>query len=96
MIKILLISICMTLSLSWEACFQRKRLVHLVKISSCMFWPIMCSLSGPIDCQNANKAEFFAMLMGCCEVRKFEASNAIIEGDYFSAIQWGSCRSKYP
>lgn len=89
MIKILLISICMTLSLSWEACFQRKRLVHLVKISS-------CSLSGPIDCQNANKAEFFAMLMGCCELRKFEASNAIIEGDYFSAIQWGSCRSKYP
>lgn len=50
---------------------------------------IFC-LSDPVDCINANKAEVYAMFMGCRELWKIVARNAIIEGDSFLAIQWGS------
>lgn len=57
---------------------------------------ILCGLSGPIECVDANGAEVFAMLLGYRELHKLEATNAIVEVDSFSAIQWGSGKSKCP
>lgn len=45
---------------------------------------------------DADGVEVYAMLMGCREIRQLEASNAIVEGDPFSSIQWGSGKSKFP
>lgn len=36
------------------------------------------------------------MLMSCCELQKIKARNAIVEGDSFTAIQWGPGRFKCP
>lgn len=36
------------------------------------------------------------MLKGYYELCRFEATNAIVEGDTFSAIQWGSGKLKCP
>lgn len=35
------------------------------------------------------------MLTGCRELRKLEATNAMVECDSFSAIQWGLDTSKH-
>lgn len=51
----------------------------------CFFWN-----SGPIDTVDSNGAEVYDMLMGCCELHKLDDYNVTIEGDSFSAIQWGS------
>lgn len=60
------------------------------------FSHILCTLSGLVECDDANGAEVFAMIMGCRELRKMEAINAIVEGDSFSAIQRGSENSTWP
>lgn len=57
---------------------------------------ILCSYFGPINCVDSNGVDIFAMLMGCRELRKLEGHNAIIEGDPFSAIQWGLGKSTCP
>lgn len=53
-------------------------------------------MSGLIVCNDANEAEVYTMLMGCREFSKIEATYAIIEGDSFLAIQWGSSSSRCP
>lgn len=50
----------------------------------------LCNYSGLIKCIDSNGAEVFAVLMGWWELRKLDGYNAIIEGDSFSVIQWGS------
>lgn len=57
---------------------------------------VLCNLSGPADCDDANRAEVYAMLIGCHELRKLEATNAMVEGDSFSPIQCGLGKSKHP
>lgn len=47
---------------------------------------VLCNLSGPVQCDDASGAEVYAKLMGWWELRKYEASSVIVEGDYFSAI----------
>lgn len=47
---------------------------------------VLCCLSGPIYRSNANGAKVYAMLIGCRELSKNEASSMIVEGDSFSAI----------
>lgn len=42
-----------------------------------------------MECEDANGVEVYAMLVGCRELRKFDVTNEIIQGDYFLAIQWG-------
>ena len=42
-----------------------------------------------MDSLNANEAEVFALLIGYRELLRFGGYNAILEGDSFSAIQWG-------
>lgn len=41
-------------------------------------------------------SEMFALLVGCRELRQLGGYKAIIDGDYFSPIQWGSEKSSYP
>lgn len=57
---------------------------------------IFCSYSGWVDVSNSNKAEVFALLVGCGELRRLGGHNALIEGGSFSAIQWGSGNANYP
>ena len=45
---------------------------------------------------NANAAEVYALLIGCHELLSLGGHNAIIEGDSFSAIQWGSGKVSHP
>lgn len=40
----------------------------------------MRSYSGPVDSLDAAEAEVFALLVGCCELRRLGRCNAIIEG----------------
>ena len=49
--------------------------------------------SGPVDSSYANKAEVFALLIECRELLKLGCYNYILEGDFFSAIQWGLGKS---
>ena len=44
---------------------------------------------------NANAAEVYAMLIGCHELFRVGSSNAIIEGNSYSAIQWGSGKASH-
>lgn len=45
---------------------------------------------------NVNEPEVFALLVHCRELRRLRGYNAIIEGDSFSAIQWGLGNLSYP
>ena len=49
-----------------------------------------------MEASNANEAEVFAMLVGCRELLKLDDYFSLIEGDSFSAIQWGSGKTMYP
>ena len=51
---------------------------------------------GPVDPLSANEAEVYALLIGCCELLSLESINTIIEGDSYSAIQWGSGETSIP
>ncbi|XXG42545.1 hypothetical protein AAC387_Pa01g2800 [Persea americana] len=51
---------------------------------------------GPVNSMNANAAEVYAMLIGCHELLSLGGYNAIIEGDSYSAIQWGSGKASHP
>lgn len=78
-----------------EVFFEERRGGHRGVISnSCD--NILCSLSGPTECDDANRAEVFDMFLGCRELRKLEAANAFVEGDSLSAIRWGLSMSKCP
>ena len=48
-----------------------------------------------MDSLSANEAEVYALLIGFCEL-SLESLNAIIEGDSYSAIQWGSGEASIP
>ena len=50
---------------------------------------------GPFDGSDAN-AEVFALPIGCRELSRLDGYKAIIEGDSFSTIQWGSGKSSHP
>lgn len=47
-------------------------------------------------CQILMRQRFFALLVGCGELRRLGGHNALIEGGSFSAIQWGSGNADYP
>lgn len=49
-----------------------------------------------MDSLNANEAEVFALSIGCRKLLKLNAYSAIIEGNSFSAIQWGSGKASHP
>lgn len=49
-----------------------------------------------MDALDANEAKMYALLIGCRELLKLGGLVAIIEGDSFSAIQWGSRKTSYP
>lgn len=51
---------------------------------------VIRSFFGPLDSLNANEAEVYALLIGYHELLRLRGYNVIIEGDSFSAIQWGS------
>ena len=51
---------------------------------------------GPVDSMNANAAEVYAMFIGCRELLSLGSYNAIMEGDSYSAIQWGSRKDSHP
>lgn len=48
---------------------------------------ILCTLSEPVECDDANGAVVFAMLMGCHGLHQVEVISAIVEGNSFSSIQ---------
>lgn len=50
---------------------------------------ISCSYSVWVDCTDSNVVDSFTKLIICRELQKLSGHNAIIEGDSFSAIQWG-------
>lgn len=52
--------------------------------------------SGPLESSDANEIGVFALLVGCRELRTMGGYNFILEGNSFSAIQWGSGKSSYP
>eukprot|EP00268_Persea_americana_P065083 TRINITY_DN8639_c3_g1_i2.p1 TRINITY_DN8639_c3_g1~~TRINITY_DN8639_c3_g1_i2.p1 ORF type:complete len:108 (+),score=32.29 TRINITY_DN8639_c3_g1_i2:64-387(+) len=54
------------------------------------------SFSGLLEALDANEAEVFAFLVGCCELARLGALHPILEGDSFSPIQWGSWRDIHP
>lgn len=41
----------------------------------------MRSYSGHVDSLDADETEAFALLVGCCELRRLGGCNSIIEGD---------------
>lgn len=43
-----------------------------------------------MSCIDSNGAEVYARHMGCRELRNLGGHDAIIKGDSFCAIQWGS------
>lgn len=45
---------------------------------------ILSSFSGGVDCLDSNRAEAYAMLMGCRQLRNLGGLNAIIEGESLS------------
>ena len=51
---------------------------------------------GLVDSMNATAAEVNAMSIGCRELLSLRSYNTIIEGDSFSAIQWGSGKASHP
>lgn len=55
----------------------------------------LVTYSVSIDWSDPNQVEVFAMLVGCNELVKQGSHYAIIEGNSFSAIQWGSGKSIY-
>ena len=57
---------------------------------------IIRNFSVPVDCSDANKAELFALLIGCRELLRIGGLNPILEGDSFSSIQWGSGKATHP
>lgn len=50
----------------------------------------LCSYSGTMLVSESNEAEIYVMLVGCSRLKSLGGHNAIIEGDSFFAIQWGS------
>ena len=54
------------------------------------------SFFGHTDASDVNEAELVALLICCRELLKLGGFNAIIEGDSFLAIQWGSGRASHP
>lgn len=56
----------------------------------------LCTFSGPVEVSESIEPEVSAMLVGCRHLRMFGGYNAIIEGDYFFVIQWGSGKDSYP
>ena len=54
------------------------------------------NFSGSMDSLNANEAEVYALLIGCLGLLTLESINAIIEGDSYLAIQWGSGEASIP
>ena len=57
---------------------------------------IVKSFYWPFDGKDANEAEVFALLIGCRELSRLDRYKAFIEGDSFSAIQWGLGKSSHP
>ena len=49
-----------------------------------------------MEASDANEAEMYALLICCRELLKLGGRSPIIEGDSFSAIQWGSGKASYP
>ena len=49
-----------------------------------------------MDSLDANEAEVYALLIGCHELERIGGSHPIIEGDSFSAIQWGFGKAIHP
>ena len=49
-----------------------------------------------MEASNANEVEVFSMLVDCRELLKLDGYFSIIEGDSFSAIQWGLGKTMYP
>lgn len=55
---------------------------------------MLCQISGSVECSDSNGAGVYAMLMGCHELTQMGSQRAIIEGDLFSAIQWGQGKTQ--
>lgn len=55
---------------------------------------VLDSLSRLMKCDDAKGAEVYAMLIGCRELDKLEATNAMVQGDSFPTIQWGQARPR--
>lgn len=49
-----------------------------------------------MDSLNANEVKVFALLIGCLELLRLGAYNAILQGDSLSTIQWGSGKACNP
>ena len=49
-----------------------------------------------MDASDANEAKMYAILIGGGELLNLGGLVAIIEGDSFSVIQWGSRKTSYP
>ena len=50
----------------------------------------------PVECSDHNEARVFALLIGCHELHSMGGFNSILEGDSFSAIQWGLGKAIHP
>ena len=57
---------------------------------------VVRNFSGSVVSLDANKAEVYALLIGCRELERIGGSQPIIEGDSLSAIQWASRKANYP
>ena len=57
---------------------------------------IVKNFVGPVNCVDSNRAEMYALLVGCRELRQLGGFMQIIEGDSFSTIQWGFGKSSHP
>lgn len=66
--------------------FFRERKRSYGGVTRKNYGQVICNLSGSVDCINANGAEISAMLMGCRELRKIKAIDAMVKGHSFSAI----------
>lgn len=55
---------------------------------------MLCQILGSVECSDSNGAGVYAMLMGCHELIQMGSQRAIIEGDLFSAIQWGQGKTQ--
>lgn len=57
---------------------------------------IIRTYSGLATVVDANEAKTFSLLLGYRELKAMNGFKAIIEGDSFLAIQWGSTSITYP
>ena len=60
------------------------------------FGNVVRRFCGPMDTSDANEVEMYALLIGCRELLKLGGLAAIVDGDSFSAIQWGSRKTSCP